>query len=52
VKKKDYAASYDLTLAAAKSRLLRARERMRGQMSAACQVRFDEQGKVDDHVQR
>ena len=52
VKQKDYAASHDLTLAAAKSRLLRARERMRGQMSAACQVRFDEQGKVDDHVQR
>lgn len=52
VKQKDYAARHGLTLAATKSRLLRARERMRGQMSAACQVRFDEQGRVADHVQR
>jgi len=52
VKQKDYAASHGLSLAAVKSRLLRARERMRGQMSAACQVRFDEQGRVADHVQR
>ena len=52
VKQKDYAARQGLSLAAVKSRLLRARERMRGQMSAACQVRFDEQGRVSDHVQR
>ena len=52
VKQKDYAARHGLSLAATKSRLLRARERMRGQMSAACQVRFDEQGRVADHVQR
>lgn len=52
VKQKDYAAAHGLSLAAAKSRLLRARERMRGQMSTACQVRFDEQGRVAHHVQR
>ena len=48
VKQKDYAATHSLSLAAVKSRLLRARERM----STACQVRFDEQGRVADHVQR
>ncbi|OGS94931.1 MAG: RNA polymerase subunit sigma-70 [Gallionellales bacterium RIFCSPLOWO2_02_FULL_57_47] len=52
VKQKDYAVTHGLTLAAVKSRLLRARERMRSQMSAACQVSFDEQGRVTDHVQR
>ena len=52
VKQKDYAVTHGLSLAAVKSRLLRARERMRSQMSAACQVKFDEQGRVTDHVQR
>ena len=52
VKQKDYAVAHDLSLAAVKSRLLRAREKMRARMSTACQVRFDEQGRVSDHVQR
>jgi RNA polymerase sigma-70 factor (ECF subfamily) len=52
VKQKDYANKHGLSLAAVKSRLLRARQRMRGQMSTACQVRFDESGRVTDHVQR
>lgn len=52
VKQKDYAKVHGLSLAATKSRLLRAREKMRTRMSAACQVRFDAQGKVADHVPR
>ncbi len=52
VKQKDYAATQNLSLAAVKSRLLRARERMRARMNTACQVRFDERGRVTDHVQR
>lgn len=52
VKQKDYATGHGLSLAAVKSRLLRAREKMRSRLSAACQVRFDEQGKVADHVPR
>lgn len=52
VKQKDYAAARGLSLAAVKARLLRARERMRARMSAACQVRFDEQGRVTDHIPR
>lgn len=52
VKQKDYAVVHGLSLAAAKSRLLRARERMRARMNTACQVRFDEQGRVADHVPR
>ncbi|MDP1635297.1 MAG: sigma-70 family RNA polymerase sigma factor [Gallionellaceae bacterium] len=52
VKQKDYATKHGLSLAAVKSRLLRAREKMRARMSAACQVKFDEQGRVADHVQR
>ena len=52
VKQKDYAAAQKLSLPAVKSRLLRARERMRARMSTACQVRFDEQGRVQGHVPR
>lgn len=52
VKQKDYATTHGLSLAAVKSRLLRAREKMRSRMSTACQVKFDEQGKVADHVPR
>ncbi len=52
VKQKDYATAHGLSLAAVKSRLLRARERMRARMSTACQVRFDEQGRVEGHVPR
>ena len=52
VKQKDYAAAHGLSLSAVKSRLLRARERMRARMSAACQVRFDERGRVESHIPR
>jgi len=52
VKQKDYAAAHGLSLAAVKSRLLRARMRMHARMSAACQVSFDEEGRVAGHVQR
>jgi RNA polymerase sigma-70 factor (ECF subfamily) len=52
LKQKDYAVARGLSLAAVKSRLLRARERMRARMSTACQVRFDEQGRVADHIPR
>lgn len=52
VKQKDYAAVHGLSLAAVKSRLLRARGRMRARMSAACQVRFDDRGRVESHIPR
>ena len=52
VKQKDYAVAHGLSLAAVKSRLLRARERMRIRMSTACKVRFDDQARVADHVPR
>ncbi len=51
-KQKEYAARHGLSLPAAKSRLLRARQRMREHMSAACQVKFDEIGRVAGHVPR
>ncbi len=52
VKQKSYAEQHGLFLAAVKSRLLRAREKMRRQMRVACQVKFDEQGLVADHLPR
>lgn len=52
VKQKNYAARHGISLAAAKSRLLRARERMRAHMSVACQVQFDQAGRVAGHVPR
>ncbi len=52
VKQKDYAALHGLSLAAVKSRLLRARTRMRARMSTACQVQFDERGRVESHIPR
>lgn len=45
-----FAASRDLTLAAAKSRLLRARQRLRAELTRRCQVRFDADGRVDSHA--
>ncbi len=41
-----------LTLAAAKARLLRARQRLRARMTTACQVQFDPDGTVAAHVPR
>ena len=52
MKQQDYAAVQGLTLPAVKSRLLRARQRMRSTMSANCQVKFDEQGRVEGYVPR
>jgi RNA polymerase sigma-70 factor (ECF subfamily) len=49
---RQYAERHGLSLPAAKSRLLRARQRMRDQMSTACQVRFDDDGTVSGHVPR
>lgn len=47
-----WAEAHGLGLAAAKSRLLRARQRLRERMTRVCQVRFDEHGNVDGHVPR
>lgn len=47
-----YARLKGLGLPAAKSRIQRARQRMRERMTSACQVRFDGQGHVDDFVPR
>jgi RNA polymerase sigma-70 factor (ECF subfamily) len=52
MKQHDYAAAHRLTLAAAKSRLLRARQRMRDTLAVNCKVEFDEQGKVASYVPR
>ena len=46
VTQKDFAGRFGLSLPAAKSRVLRARVRLRAQLSEACRVKFDEQGKV------
>ncbi|EME9750933.1 TPA: sigma-70 family RNA polymerase sigma factor [Klebsiella pneumoniae] len=47
-----YAEAHELTLAAAKSRLLRARKRLRDRLVQNCQVRFDEAGQVCCHIPR
>jgi RNA polymerase sigma-70 factor (ECF subfamily) len=47
-----YAEANGLTLAAAKSRLLRARKRLRERLIENCQVRFDEAGQVCCHQPR
>ncbi len=47
-----YAEANELSLAAAKSRLLRARQRLRSSLVGNCQVRFDETGNVCCHVPR
>lgn len=49
---KTFAERQGLTLPAAKSRVLRARRRLRAQLSAACQLKFDEQGKLSGFVPR
>ena len=47
-----FAQARNLTLPAAKSRLSRARQRLRAQMTSSCQVRFDTDGRVDGHTRR
>lgn len=50
---KDFAESQGLTLAAVKSRLLRARQRLRERMTTACRVQFDpDDGRVSGHLGR
>ncbi len=49
---RSYAQTNGLTVAAAKSRLLRARKRLRDRLICNCQVRFDEAGHVCCHVSR
>lgn len=48
----EFARLTGLSLSAAKSRVQRARQRMRDRMTQACQVRFDPSGRVDDFVPR
>lgn len=48
----DFAELKGLSLSAAKSRIQRARERLRTQMSQVCQVKVDDGGRVSDFVQR
>ena len=49
---KDYARRLGISLPAAKSRVQRARLRLRAQLAEACQVTFDDQGKVCCFVPR
>jgi RNA polymerase sigma-70 factor (ECF subfamily) len=46
---RQFAAASGLTLAAAKSRLLRARRRLRDRLTTVCRVQFGADGCVDDH---
>ncbi len=48
----EFARLKGLSLPAAKSRVQRARQRMRERMAQVCQVSFDPSGKVDDFVPR
>jgi len=48
----DFARAKGLSLSAAKSRLQRARVKLRSQMSQACQVQLNEAGQVTDFVPR
>lgn len=50
LRQQDYADANGLTLAATKSRLLRARQRLRERMTANCEVHFDAAGTVCCHV--
>lgn len=48
----EYAAAKGLSLSAAKSRVQRARQRLRERMTQACQVQRDDTGRVADFVPR
>ncbi len=48
----DYALAKGLSLSAAKSRIQRARQRMKARMTVACQVQLDDAGHVLDFVPR
>lgn len=49
---REFADAHGLSLSATKSRLLRARQRLRDRLTAACQVRFEADGSVASHVPR
>lgn len=49
---RDFAQAHGLSLPATKSRLLRARARLRDRLTTACQVRFEADGSVASHVPR
>jgi len=49
---REFAHTHGLSLPAAKSRLLRARQRLRERIVCACQVQFDADGSVSFHVPR
>jgi RNA polymerase sigma-70 factor (ECF subfamily) len=49
---RDFAERHDLGLPAAKSRLLRARQRLRERLTTVCQVSFEPDGTVAGHVPR
>jgi RNA polymerase sigma-70 factor (ECF subfamily) len=49
---REFAEANGLSLPAAKSRLLRARQRLRDRLTTACQVRFEADGSVASHVPR
>lgn len=49
---REFAEQQGLSLPAAKARLLRARQRLRDRLSTACQVRFEDDGRVGGHVPR
>jgi RNA polymerase sigma-70 factor, ECF subfamily len=48
----EYARRKSLSLSGAKSRVQRARKRLRDQLTQSCQVRLDEAGQVSDFVPR
>lgn len=52
MRQEDYAQLKGLTLPGAKSRVQRARQRLKAQLASACQVRLDENGKVCCFVPR
>ncbi len=52
MKQQEFAVAHGLSLTAVKSRIQRARQRMRAQMTEACKVQFDEAGQVCCHVPR
>jgi RNA polymerase sigma-70 factor, ECF subfamily len=49
---REFASAHGLSLPATKSRLLRARQRLRDRLTTACQVRFESDGSVASHVPR
>ena len=49
---RDFAHAHGLSLPAAKSRLLRARQRLRERLTTVCQVQFEPDGSVCGHAGR